>query len=323
MLDGGVLLCIHHALLQSGVQLGVCNGGHGAAQSFPSGSLDGVGHDADLNALQVVGRVDLVVAGQFPETDVEEGQRNGGGVLLRLLQPALADLGVQNSIRLVVVQVEVGHIQAGECGGVVAPRTAVQDADVECAVLQAADVLLGGGSNLTVGEYLCGDTAIGAGRDLVDEIERRDAQSRGAVAVKLDRGRRGGDAEVDRLAGSCAAASCGGGGGAAAAAAAGRQKTCGTRCCYDGQEFTTRDLFHNESPFFSVRRSVFLQTSISSRSLGAGHLLCFGTTAILVCRHKSTDVGGRKLHGRPHRTHQHGEEGQALVRDGRHGNGHT
>ena len=69
---------------------------------------------------------------------------------------------------------------------------------------------------------------------------------------------------------------------AAAAAAAGRQKTCCTRCCYDGQEFTTRDLFHNESPFFSVRRSVFLQTSISSRSLGAGHLLCFGTTAILV-----------------------------------------
>ena len=105
---------------------------------------------------------------------------------------------------------------------------------------------------------------IGAGRDLVDEIERRDAQSRGAVAVKLDRGRRGGDAEVDGLAGSCAAASCGGGGGAAAAAAAGRQKTCCTRCCYDGQEFTTRDFFHNESPFFSVRRSVFLQTSISS-----------------------------------------------------------
>ena len=129
-----------------------------------------------------------------------------------------------------------------------------------------------------LGEYLCGDTAIGAGRDLVDEIERRDAQSRGAVAVKLDRGRRGGDAEVDRLAGSCAA-SCGGGGGAAAAAPQADRRPAALAAATTVRNSRREIFFHNESPFFSVRRSVFCkQAFLRDRSVRA---TCFVLVQLL------------------------------------------
>ena len=130
--------------------------------------------------------MDRHVAGQLTEADIEPGQGQALGVLIGLLLPALTDLGVQQSINSVVVKVEVGHIQTGKSGGVVAPGAAVENADVKGAVLETADILLGGRGDLTIRIYLSSDAAVAASLDLFDKVVHRDAQRGGAIAFKFD-----------------------------------------------------------------------------------------------------------------------------------------
>ena len=111
----GVLLCIKRLLLQGGIQLAESQRAGIGAQSSPDCQVDLVLHDADLQTLQILQRVDLLVAGELTEAVFEIAQALESG-RFQGIQQSLTSITVQCRIRGFAVGEQEGSFESVQCG---------------------------------------------------------------------------------------------------------------------------------------------------------------------------------------------------------------
>ena len=160
-LSVGVLLPVHSALLQSGVQLSPVHGNGISAECLEQGLLDLRLHDTDTETLEVFHRVDgmVLAGGHIAEADAPPDQ--GDDVVgLQIRCQRLTHRTVQRFPDMVVVLKQEGHFKNGDVGAEVRHKGSDGGGQVDRAVLDTGHIL-GYGAQLAVGIDVNDDGTVG------------------------------------------------------------------------------------------------------------------------------------------------------------------